>query len=311
MTPPAPARPTAALLCGPTASGKTALAIAAASLLPLEVISADSRQVYRHLHIGTAKPSPAEQAAVPHHLIDFLELDQTYNAARFAADALQTAADIRARGRIPLVVGGAGFYFRVLEQGLFEPPYDAATLAAVRADLDAWSTEDLYAELARRDPDRAAALHPNDRYRIGRALEICIAAGSSVTELTAGHTVPSHSFVHFRITIARPLLHARIAARTEAMFAAGWEDEVAALLRAGVAPDAPALGTLGYPQVVARVREEMTRDAAVAAIVRDTRRFARAQETWFRKMHQALPIGAEDPAGPALLAARLASAFGL
>jgi tRNA dimethylallyltransferase len=305
-----PGAPTAALLCGPTAAGKTALALAAAAHLPLEIISADSRQVYRHLRIGTAQPTAAERAAVPHHLIDFLELDETYNAARFAADALRAAADIRARGRIPLVVGGAGFYFRVLEHGLFEPPYDAATLRAVRAELVAWSTADLHAELAVRDSERAAALHPNDRYRIGRALEICIAAGRSVTELTAGHTQAQNTFVHFRITIPRPVLHARIAARTEAMFAAGWEDEVGGLLHAGVSPDAPALATLGYPQIVARLRGEMTRDAAAAAIVRDTRRFARAQETWFRKLHQAVPVAAEDPAGPAQLAAQLARAFG-
>ena len=310
MTAPARAVPTAALLCGPTASGKTALAVAAAAQVPVEVISADSRQVYRHLSIGTAKATAAEQAAVPHHLIDVLELDATYNAAQFAADALRIAAEIRARGRIPLIVGGAGFYFRVLEDGLFEPPYEPAALAAVRADLERWSPEDLRAELGRRDPDRASALHPNDRYRIARALEICIAAGRSVTELTAGRTKPSETFVRFRVTIPRPRLHERIAARTAAMFAAGWEHEVEDLLARGVAPEAPALATLGYPQIVALLRGETSRDAAEETIRRDTRRFARAQETWFRKLRDATAIAAEDPAGGAQLAAALAHVYG-
>lgn len=303
--------PAAAWLCGPTACGKTALAIAAASHLPVEVISADSRQVYRHLDIGTAKPTAAEQAAVPHHLIDFLELHDTYNAARFAADALRIAAEIRGRGRIPLVTGGAGFYFHVLEHGLFEPPYDAVTLAAVRAELATWSTEGLRTELLERDPARAAALHPNDRYRIARALEICVAAGRSVTELTAERRPPHHTFVRFRITIPRPQLHARIAQRTAAMFAAGWETEVAGLLARGIGADAPALATLGYPPVVALCRGECTPEAAAERIERDTRRFARAQETWFRKLQHATPIVAGDPGAGAFLAAQLAAAFGL
>lgn len=303
------APPTAAILLGATATGKTALAVAVAARVPIEVISADSRQIYRRLDIGTAKPTPAERDAVRHHLVDCLDLDAHYDAARFAADALAAATDIRARGRIPLVVGGAGFYLKVLEDGLFTPPYAPETLRAVRAELATWSVEDLRAELVRRDPARAAAIHAHDRYRLGRALEICIASGTSVTALTAARDRPPHRFVHFRVVIERDELHRRITARSRAMWDAGWVAEVQSLLADGIAADAPALQTLGYPPVVAHVQGRVSRDEALAAIARDTRRFARHQETWFRKTRDATLLAAFDPAAIDTLAAGLAAAF--
>jgi tRNA dimethylallyltransferase len=287
--------PLAAILCGATASGKTAFATELAAHLPIEVISADSRQIYRQLDIGTAKPTAAERAAVAHHLIDFLPLDQTYDAARFAADAIATARAIRARGRIPVVVGGAGFYVHVLRHGLFEPPYDRATLHAVRDELAGWSTEALHAELVRRDPERAAAIHPHDRYRLGRAVEICIAAGTSVTALSRARPAPVHRFLVFHLHLDRATLHARIAARTEAMFAAGWLDEVRGVLAGGTRADAPGLRTLGYPAILAHLRGETTRETMQERIGRETRRFARHQDTWFRKLEDATIVQAGDP----------------
>jgi tRNA dimethylallyltransferase len=301
--------PLAGILVGPTASGKTALTAAAAARLPIEVISADSRQVYRHLDIGTAKPTALEQREVRHHLIDFLELQETYNAARFAADALRLAEEIRARGRIPLVVGGAGFYIKVLEEGLFEPPYDAETLAAVRADLAAWSAEELLAALVKSDPGRAAAIHPNDRYRLARALEICIASGRSVTALTAERQTPSREFVKFRLSISRPELHRRIAARAAAMLDAGWVDEVRSALARGARPEDPGLATLGYPHVLLHLEGEIDRDRLQELVARDTRRFARAQETWFRKMRDATDLEVADPGAVDRLVLQLGSAF--
>jgi tRNA dimethylallyltransferase len=301
--------PLAGILVGPTAAGKTALAVALAARLPIEVISADSRQVYRHLDIGTAKPTPEERRAVPHHLVDCLELDDTYDAARFAADALAAAAAIRSRGRIPLVVGGAGFYLRVLEQGLFDPPFARDALLAVRRDLAGWTTEALRVELVTRDPERAAAIHPHDRYRLGRALEICMAAGASVTALTAARRPPAREFVRFRLAIARSDLHRRIASRTTAMWNAGLAVEVEALLARGIAPDAPALRTLGYPHVVAVVQGRLSRPAASELIMRDTRRFARHQETWFRKVHTATLVAADSSAAVETLAVGLRRAF--
>jgi tRNA dimethylallyltransferase len=289
-----PTPPLAGILVGPTAAGKTALAVALSARLPIEVVSADSRQVYRGLDIGTAKPSAAEQQAVRHHLLDRLDLHETYNAARFADDALRAAEDIRRRGKIPLVVGGAGFYVRVLETGLFDPPYDAASLAAIRADLAAWDTEALHTALAERDPQRAAAIHANDRYRLARALEICIAAGRSVTELTAAHRVPERRFVKFRLVCERSELHARIAHRAEAMLSAGWIEEAQAALAYGARADAPGLRSLGYPHVLEYLAGRCSRERLLELVVRDTRRFARAQETWFRKAHDAIAITAAD-----------------
>jgi tRNA dimethylallyltransferase len=309
---PHPVPPLAAILLGPTASGKTALAVALASRLPVEVISADSRQVYRGLDIGTAKPTPEERRAVRHHLVDVLDLHETYNAARFAAEALACAADIRARGRIPLVVGGAGFYLKVLEEGLFEPPYGAAAQAEVRRELETWSTPNLLAALVQRDPQRAAAIHRNDRYRLARALEICIAAGRSVTELTAERARPERTFVRFRVRVERAELHRRIAARAVAMLESGWVDEVRRVLDSGAGANLPGLATLGYPQVVAHVEGRIDRDRMLHLVTRDTRRFARSQETWFRKAQHATPIACEDAdAAVDTIAAGLARAFGV
>ena len=305
------APPLAAILCGATASGKTGFAVALAARLPIEVVSADSRQVYRRLDIGTAKPSAAERAAVAHHLVDILELDQTYDAARFAADAIAAAAAIRARGRVPLVVGGAGFYLHVLRHGLFEPPYDRATLHAVRDELAGWSTEALHAGLMQRDPERAAVIHPNDRYRLGRALEICLAAGASVSELTRSRVAPLYRFLVFHAQVERAALHTRIAARTEAMLQTGWLEEVRALLASGADPQLPGMRTLGYPAVIAHLRGESDRAAMVERIGRETRRFARHQDTWFRKLDDATGLDPADPDAPARVAAALQRAFGI
>jgi tRNA dimethylallyltransferase len=294
---------------GPTASGKTALAVLAASRLPLEIVSADSRQVYRQLDIGTAKPTQDEQRAVPHHLIDILDPAETYNAARFAADALAAIEAIRARGKIPLVVGGAGFYLEVLREGLFEPPYRPHEVAAVRRELAGWTTAALRDELLRRDPERAAVIHANDRYRLSRALEICLAAGATVTELTAARVRPDRSFVEFRIEIDRAVLHERIAQRARAMVAEGWLEEVRRALDHGVQPTDPGLRSLGYPHVVAHLEGRMDLERVHELVARDTRRFARAQETWFRKARHATLLAADDPSAPATLAAMLERAF--
>jgi tRNA dimethylallyltransferase len=276
------AAPAAVILQGATATGKTALAVALAARLPLEAISADSRQVYRHLDIGTAKPAPAERRALTHHLIDCIELGETYNAARFAGEARALCAAIAARQRIPLIVGGAGFYLSVLRHGLFESPFSAEELARVRAEVATWSTAAIRSELAARDPQRLAAIHANDRYRLSRALEICLASGRSVTELTAERRVQAPRFLEFRLVRPRAELHRRIAARTEAMLQAGWLDEVAALLLR-FDPQLPGFATLGYPHVIAHLRGEIDRTTLLERVARDTRRFARHQEVWFRK----------------------------
>jgi tRNA dimethylallyltransferase len=286
---------TAALLFGPTACGKTALAVQLCSRLPIEVISADSRQIYRRLDVGTAKPTAGERAAVPHHLIDCIELDETYNAARFATDAHRLVSEIRARGKIPVVVGGAGFYLHVLRQGLFAAPFAPEVLRRVRETLTGWSTKALRHELDQRDPQRCGTIHPNDRYRLSRALEICIASGTSVTALTAAAPPAERRFLEARVHIERTELHRRIAARCTAMLDSGWIEEVESLLDAGHGPELPGLRALGYPHVVAHVRGRIDRQELEERIVRDTRQFARHQETWFRKARSAEPLTAGEP----------------
>ena len=274
----APTSADAAVLFGPTAAGKTELALQLAALLPLEVISADSRQVYRHLDVGTAKPTAAERATAPHHLVDCLELHETYDAARFAAETVALVGAIRARGRLPVLVGGAGFYLHMLRTGFFAAPYTAAALQQVRQELSGWSLEALQAALVERDPARAAAIHPRDRYRLSRALEICFASGSSVSALTAARQPPPLRLRECRLVLPRAELHRRIAARTTRMLHGGWIEEVRALLDAGNDPDLPGLRTLGYPHVVAHLQGRLTLTEVEELVLRDTRRFARHQE---------------------------------
>lgn len=298
--PDTPDTPTAAILYGATATGKTALAVRVAEQVPLEVISADSRQVYVALDIGTAKPTQAERERVPHHLVDFLDLEATYNAARFTDDALRLCEEIRARGRVPLIVGGAGFYLKVLREGLFDAPYDDVELQRVRHELVTWSTEAIAQELGARDPERLAAIHPNDRYRLSRALEICIASGSSVTALTTAHARPARRFIECHLQIERADLHDKIRERVARMLAHGWVDEVRDLLARGCDPRSPGFQSLGYPHVVEHVRGRMDLERCTELVMRDTRRYARHQETWFRKW-QGRALRAGDPANPTLL----------
>jgi tRNA dimethylallyltransferase len=208
---------------------------------------------------------------------------------------------------VPLVVGGAGFYLHVLREGLFAAPFGGAELRRVRQALLSWSTEALREELARRDPRRLAAIHPNDRYRLSRALEICIASGTSVTALTAARPRPARRFLECRLVVERDELHRRIAARTARLLEGGWIDEVRALLERGVDPGLPGLRTLGYPHVVDLVRGRTGRALAEERVNRDTRRFARRQETWFRKAAGAVPLPAGDPGNAGRLEALLGS----
>lgn len=303
------ATPLAGILFGATATGKTTVAVGLSSRLPLEVVSADSRQVYRHLDVGTAKPTAAERAAAAHHLIDFLELDESYNAARFAADALRLFGEIRARGRIPLVVGGAGFYLKVLREGLFDAPFSNLELQQVRQEVATWSTAAMRRELAARDPQRLADIHENDRYRLSRALEICIASGKSVTELTALHQRAARRFIEFHLQIERAALHRNIATRTSRMLDSGWIEEVRALLDAGFDPQQPGFATLGYPHVLHFAAGRIDRKRLEELVIRDTRRYARHQEIWFRKRRDALALPAGDPKNPERLEATLRTAF--
>lgn len=290
---PADTRPLAIALMGPTASGKTSLALDWAARFGGEIVSVDSALVYRGLDIGAAKPTAAEQAAVPHHLIDVRDPWQPYSAAEFAADARAAVDDIVARGRLPILAGGTGLYFRALLDGLSAMP---EADAAVRAQLDAEAIERswaaLHAELAAVDPVAAARIHATDPQRIRRALEVYRISGRPISawqrEASAGPRFPCRVLRLAIAPVDRAVLHARIERRFDAMLSAGFLDEVRALralpaLRDHPAPlDLPALRAVGYRQAwehLDGVTDAATfRDRGIAA----TRQLAKRQLTWLR-----------------------------
>jgi tRNA dimethylallyltransferase len=277
-------------LAGPTASGKSALALQLADALhgALEIVSVDSAQVYRGMDIGTAKPSAAERAHVPHHLIDILDPQQAYSAARFVQDATRLVGEIRARGRLPLLVGGTMLYFKALREGIDAMP---AADAAVRAQIDARAAAEgwpaLHAELRRVDPHSAARLAPNDAQRIQRALEVWQLSGKPLSALHTRSALPS-AVGHWPLIAlepsSRPWLHERIAARFDAMLAAGLVDEVRALRQqAGVHARLPSMRCVGYRQAWAALDTghlDRLRDTGIAA----TRQLAKRQLTWLRSI---------------------------
>ncbi|MBM4117369.1 tRNA (adenosine(37)-N6)-dimethylallyltransferase MiaA [bacterium] len=295
------------VIMGATATGKSALALDLAERAGRELISADSRQVYAGLRVGTAQPTAAERARAVHHGIDFLPLARRWSAQAFASDAL---ALLRRADRPPaIVVGGTGFYLEALCEGLFPLAVPAARLAALRGELGGLASPALHARLMALDPVSAARLHPNDRQRLLRALEVCLATGQP---LAAHHARGRERPVDLRwrrvwLALERPVLAERIAARLDAMLAGGWREEVAALLGEGADPAAPGLQTLGYPEVVAHLRGRLDRAALRAAVLLRTRQYAKRQETWFRHRGRAeLVLDPRAPDTPARLAALLA-----
>jgi len=305
MTP----RPPAILLMGPTASGKSALAMEIAARLPVEIVSVDSAQVYRGMDIGTAKPSPADRAAVPHHLVDIIDPTQAYSAARFREDALAVSAAIASRGRIPLFVGGTMLYFRALTQGLSDlPPADPAVRAEIDAEAARLGWPALHAALARVDPVTAARLAPTDAQRIQRALELHRVTGEPMSRLVAAGREASLPFAPIQIALVpgdRGALHRRIAARFESMLAAGLVEELRAL-RARYRLDAgmPAMRCVGYRQAWEHLEGACDRAALHDRGIFATRQLAKRQLTWLRTWPDTIEFDCLDPhLAPKVLAA--------
>jgi tRNA dimethylallyltransferase len=289
--------PSGIAIIGPTGSGKSALAMRVAAARPVEIISVDSAQVYRGLDIVTAKPTPAERLAVPHHLIDIREPEQVYSAGEFRDDCLALIADITARGRVPLLVGGTMLYYRALFDGIAELPVaDPAVRAAIdaRAAREGWPA--LHAELARRDPASATRIHANDTQRIQRALEVVELSGRTLDEHWLAARQPDASlFANWTICLLEPAdrarLHAVLAARLESMLQAGLVAEVRALLARGLDADSPVLRLVGYRQLLDHCRGAETLEAAAARVLAATRQLAKRQLTWMRS-GKLLPYGA-------------------
>jgi len=276
------------MLLGPTASGKSALAMALAERFPIEIISVDSAQVYRSLDIGTAKPSADERRQVPHHLIDILDPEEAYSAARFAADARQLIDDILSRGRLPLLVGGTMLYAKALRQGLHDLPPADSTL---RAELDQQAAEigwpALHARLAVIDPDTAARLAPTDSQRIQRALEIWQLTGRAMSDWLAQSITPRAPLQSMtRIALEpsdRSALHARIHYRFRSMLDAGLIDEVSGLREGpGLRPDLPSMRSVGYRQVWEWLDQPASIDTLIDRATAATRQLAKRQLTWLR-----------------------------
>lgn len=300
--------PRLVVIAGPTGVGKTAVAVALARLLPIEVISADSRQVYRGLDAATGKPTAEERAAVAHHLIDVVDPDDRYQAARFRSDAAALVERIRARGAVPVVVGGTGLYIRALLRGLdAAPPADPL----FRHELSALAAREgrpaLWERLNRAAPAIATRLHPNDQVRVIRALEIVRAGGGAYSEVGRWrHPSGSYDVTYFGLTMDRAALAQRLRRRAHAFVAAGLREEVRRLLARGYSPALSSLQSIGYREFVALEQGRLTGDEALRRIERDTVRYAKRQWTWFAREPDIEWIDVEAADGPVAVAETIA-----
>ncbi|MCG3200189.1 MAG: tRNA dimethylallyltransferase [Gammaproteobacteria bacterium] len=285
-TPTTPPRPPVIFLMGPTCSGKSAAAIELVQRLPLEIVSVDSAMVYRGMDIGTAKPAPGMLALAPHRLIDIREPSESYSAGDFRTDALAAIEAIRHAGRVPLLVGGTGLYFRALERGLSPlPPADAVTRAALKAEADRLGWAALHARLTALDPQAAARIHPNDPQRIQRALEVHALTGRSMTEWWAAHggELPGEVWKFVLCPADREELRRRVEARFHQMLSEGFLSEVRRLRdRGDLHPDLPAMRVVGYRQAWAHLDGRCDRPSMTRAAITATRRLAKRQLTWLR-----------------------------
>jgi tRNA dimethylallyltransferase len=286
------------ILTGQTASGKSALALELAERFDAEIVGADSRQIYRDMPLGTAAPSAADRARVPHHLVSFLDPRERYSAARFVRDALAAIAAVHARGRRALVVGGTGFYVRALAGDVtLSPVRDEALRERLAREARLHPTEVLADWLRALAPDRAAAVPPGDAYRVTRALEIALAERDGPVTATSGVAArPGDSLrargIPYRklyLDIAPETLQARIAARVETMLAAGLLDEAERIGADAVAADA-----VGYREALAYLAGFSTADELRTHLIRNTRRYAKRQATWFRIEPDLIRIGTEN-----------------
>jgi tRNA dimethylallyltransferase len=287
-------------IVGPTASGKSELGVAVARRLDGEIVSMDSRQVYRGMDVGTAKLGVAERAGVPHHGLDLIDPDESYSAVRFARDARRFIEEIRARGRVPILVGGTGFFLRALTEPIFgEPELDPGRRRALRAWMATQSNVHLSSWVRRLDPDRAELAVQGGPQRLARTLEVALLSGRPLSWWHR-HSAPEADAltgVIVRLTLPRDELDRRIARRTRGMLDAGLVAEVEGLIEHGYGPDAPGMTGVGYREIALQLAGEIDPDEAEERIRRATRAYARRQSTWFR--HQlpddTLVVDATDP----------------
>lgn len=279
-------KPKIIVICGPTGVGKTAFSIEMAGRFRGGIIGADSMQIYRHMDIGTAKPSKEERNRIPHYMIDIVEPDVVFDAARFCRDGRTAVYDLHGRGRIPFVVGGTGFYIKALIHGLFDAaPYDDGIRGKLREAAEKEGGEALYQRLVSHDPVSAARIHPNDTYRVIRSLEIFMLTGKPMSRYQDAHGFGGDPFDVLKIclNLDRKILYERIDDRVAQMIEEGLIDEVKTLLSMGYPKETRSMQALGYRHVLDYLAGRVNHEEMVDTLKRDTRHYAKRQLTWFRK----------------------------
>jgi tRNA dimethylallyltransferase len=282
---PSPSLPPIILLAGPTAAGKTQLAIDLALHLDTEIINCDSMQVYRHMEIGTAKPTREERALVAHHLLDVADPDEPFDAARYAELARPVVESLQSRGKVPLVVGGTGLYMKILTRGICAgAPSDPAIREQLQQELEEHGLPGLFEELCQVDPEAGRRLHPHDRQRILRALEVHRLTGSPLSRWQSQHRFQSTIYRSIKIFLYRErnVLYERINRRVQQMLDQGLVEEVRGLLKKGYGPELRPMQAVGYKQMAAYLRGGCPLAAAISEMERATRQYAKRQLTWFK-----------------------------
>jgi len=296
-------KPNIAVICGPTGIGKTATAISLAESYDGEIVGADSMQIYREMEIGTAKPTPKEQARIPHHMVDIIPPDAPFDAARYEKMARKAVDDLHRRGKLPVVAGGTGFYIKALTRGLFDTlPNDPVVRNRLQEEAETLGGRALHERLTACDPETARRLHPNDTYRTVRALEVFEVTGKPLSAHHQDHQFGDRPFRELKIglSIPRETLYRRIDTRVDRMLRAGLLDEVRGLLEKGYTPELKSMQSIGYRHMADFLQGRLPWEEAVRTMKRDTRRYAKRQMVWFKadpEIHWLAPDQLEEMRG--------------
>jgi tRNA dimethylallyltransferase len=273
------------VICGPTAVGKTSAAIDLAGIYNGEIISADSRQIYRYMNIGTAKPEPEQLAEIPHYIVDFIDPDEHFDARQFARMAHDIILKITRKKQLPFVVGGTGLYIKALLNGLFEDHCsDPSVRGRLKKEADEYGKKILYERLKKIDPETANRLHPNDIYRIIRGLEVFEISGKPISKWHREHQFSEMRYrvLKLGLYLDREILYKQIDRRVDIMILAGLIEEVQSIIKKGYSPDLKSMKTIGYSHIIDYLMGKCTLEEAVRLLKRDTRRYSKRQMTWFR-----------------------------